>query len=285
MLKLTRPLHLLLAALTYALGASLPAYLGKPLNLLALWSGLASVLLLQAALALLTEVFRPGNEPLLQGETPQRKETLRNNALYVSLAALAAVAFLVYQLYLNGALAWAGFTFYLFSFGLILLYAVPPIRLVNRGFGELLLAAHLAYLVPAIGFTLQFGENHRMLIFALVPLTALALAYFLILNFTTYENDQKYERGSLLRALGWERAVPLHDSLLIFAYAAFTLAAFFGYRVLWTSLLTLPFAALQIVLLRNVALGGKPNWQALASTALAVFGLTAYFLALTFWLR
>jgi hypothetical protein len=41
----------------------------------------------------------------------------------------------------------------------------------------------------------------------------------------------------------------------------------------------------QIFLLRNLALGGPANWILLTATALAVFGLTTYFLTLTFWLR
>lgn len=285
MLKLTRPLHLLLAALTYTLGASIHAYLGKPLNALAFWLGFVTVIFLQASMALLSEVFRPHNEPLIEGETPQKKETLRNNLLYVSIALLTAAAITIYFLYLNRILVLPAFIFYLSSFILVLLYSIPPMRLLHRGFGELALSAHLAYMIPSIGFILQYKENHRLLIFTLIPLTALALAYFLVLDFTTFESDQKYQRATALRQLTWERAVPLHHSLIIFAYVIFALASALGYSVLWTSLLTLPFAALQIILVRNISLGGKPNWRLLTSTALAVFGLTAYFITLNFWLR
>ncbi|MDP1624287.1 MAG: hypothetical protein Q8L64_00810, partial [bacterium] len=59
MLKLSRPLHLLLAALTYLLGASIPAYLGKPFQLVPFVLGLFGVLLAQAGMALLSEAFRP----------------------------------------------------------------------------------------------------------------------------------------------------------------------------------------------------------------------------------
>jgi 1,4-dihydroxy-2-naphthoate octaprenyltransferase len=285
LLKLSRPLHLLLAALTYVLGASIPAYLGKPLNALAFWLGFACVILAQTSMAFLSEVFRPHNEPLIADETPQQKETLRNNLLYVSIAALTTTAFLVYLLYTKQILALSSFLFLLSSFVLVLAYSIPPVRLSNHGFGELTLAAHVAYVIPSIGFILQFKANHRLLIFILIPLTALALAYFLILNFATYESDQKYQRATLLRQLTWERAVPLHHSLIVFAYVTFALTYFFGYSVLWTSLLTLPFAILQIILLRHIALGGKPNWRLLTVTALAVFGLTTYFITLNFWLR
>lgn len=285
MLKLTRPLNLLLAALTYTLGASIPAYLGKPFQPLIFSLGLAGVLLAQLSMSLLTEVFRPHNEPLIENETPQQKETLRNNMLYISIAALASAAFIIYLLYINQVLVLPSFILYLSSFILVILYAIPPIRLLNRGFGELSLAAHIAYIIPSIGFLLQAKDNHRLLTIIIIPLTALALAYFLIVNFTSFPSDQKYQHGTLLRQLTWERAVPLHHSLIVFAYVIFAIAPLLGFSILWTAFLTLPFALLQIILVRNISLGAKPNWTLLTSTALAVFGLTTYFITLTFWIR
>lgn len=284
-LKLTRPLHLLLAALTYLLGASVPAYLGKSFQPLAFLLGLAGVLLAQLSMSLLAEVFRPYNEPLVEDETPQQKETLRNNMLYVSIVALSSSAFIVYLLYINQVLALPSFILYLSSFILVLVYAIPPVRLLDRGFGELSLAAHIAYIIPSIGFLLQAKDNHRLLTIIIIPLTALALAYFLVVNFTSFSSDQKYQRDTLLRRLTWERAVPMHHSLIVFAYAVFAIAPLLGFSALWTAFLTLPFALLQIILVRNISLGAKPNWILLTSTALAVFGLTTYFITLTFWIR
>ena len=148
MLKLSRPLHLLLAALTYILGASIPAYLGKPLNALAFWLGLAGILFAQLSMSLLAEAFRPHNEPLLENETPAQKETLRNNLLFISYASLTVSAVLVFLLYTNKILAVSSPLFFLASLILIILYAIPPARFLNRGFGELILSAHLAYVIP-----------------------------------------------------------------------------------------------------------------------------------------
>ena len=287
MLKLSRPLLLLLAALTYLLGASISVYLGKSLQLLSFFLGLGGILLTQLSMNLLAEAFRPHNEPLIENETPAKKESLRNNLLYVSYGSLAMAAVIAFLLYTSGDLQLSTFYFLLFSLLLIILYAIPPFRLLNRGFGELALAAHMAYVIPSIGFLLQAKENHRLLIIVAVPLTALTLAYFLILNFTSFPSDQKYQRATLLRRLGWESVVPLHHSLIVFAYVIFLCAPIFGYSFLliWPAFLTLPFAILQIVLLRHISIGGKPNWTLLTTNALAVFGLTTYFLTLTFWLR
>ena len=287
MLKLSRPLHLLLSALTYLLGSSIPAYLGKPFSALAFWLGLAGILIAQLAMSLLAEVFRPYNEPLVESETPKQKETLRNNLLYVSYGLLTVNAVLAFLLYINNSLVLESSLFLLSSLVTVILYAVHPFRLVDHGFGELALAAHIAYIIPSIGFLLQAKENHRLLIILIIPLTALALAYFLILNFTSFTTDQKYQRATLLRSLTWERAVPFHHSLIVFAYGIFAAVPLLGYSfsLIWPAFLTLPFAILQIIHLRHISIGGKPNWIFLTTTALAVFGLTTYFITLTFWLR
>jgi 1,4-dihydroxy-2-naphthoate octaprenyltransferase len=286
-LKLSRPLHLLLAALTYLLGSSIPVYLGKPFSTLAFWLGLAGVLFAQLTMSLLAEVFRPHNEPLVENETPKQKETLRNNLLYVSYGLLTVNAVLAFLLYLDHSLVLETSLFLLSSLVAIILYAVHPFRLIDRGFGELALAAHIAYIIPSIGFLLQAKVNHHLLIIIIIPLTALALAYFLILNFTSFIEDQKYQRATLLRSLTWERAVPFHHSLIVFAYIIFAAVPLFGFSIslMWPAFLTLPFAVLQIFHLRHISTGGKPNWILLTTTALAVFGLTTYFITLTFWLK
>ena len=287
MLKLTRPLHLILVALTYLLGASIPAYLGRPFLLVPFILGLAITLLMQTSMSFLREVFRPHNEPIIEGETPQKKETLRNNLLYISVGMIGTAAVLAFIAHLNIGLTLPIFLFLLSSLVLTMIFAIPPFTLVNRGFGELILALHIAYIVPSISFLFQADENSRLLTTLLLPLTVLALAYFLIINFTTFPEDQKYDRGTLLRHLTWERAVPLHHSLVAFAYVAFALVPLMGFSfsLIAPAFLTLPFAIFQIIQLRAIANGNPPNWRLLTSTALAVLGLTTYFLTLTFWLR
>ena len=286
LLRLSRPLHLLLAALTYFLGASIANYLGKPFRSDSFWLGLIAVLLAQASMNLLAEVFRPENEAIIEGQSRKDRTLLRNNALYVSISALTADAVIAFILYNNHQFSVATFFFLLLSLILVLAYAIPPFRLINRGFGEFVLAAHIAYVIPSIGYILQSDETHRFLFISL-PLTFLAFAYFIVMNFPAFASDSKYNRSTLLTRLGWERAVPLHHLFVLLAYLFFALAPVFGlsFSLLWPAFLTLPFALFQIVQLRNLSLGAPTNWTLLTVTALSVFGLTAYFLSLTFWLR
>jgi len=288
LLRISRPLHLLLAALTYFLGASIANYLGRPFRTDSFWLGLVAVMLAQMSMNLLAEVFRPYNEPLVEGETRKDRLALRNNALYISIAALAADAVIAFLLYRNNHLSLAALFSILLSLVLVLTYSIPPIRLVNRGFGEFFLAAHLAYVIPSIAYVLQSDQIHRFLLIT-IPLTFLAFAYFIVLDFPSFAMDSKYNRSTLLTRLGWERAVPLHHLFILLAYFFFLVLASpaFGLSLslLWPAFLTLPFAIFQIFQLRNIALGARTNWNLLTVTALSVFGLTAYFLSLTFWLR
>jgi 1,4-dihydroxy-2-naphthoate octaprenyltransferase len=286
MLRLTRPLHLLIAALTYSFGVSLADYLGRPFRTDSFWLGFVMILLLQVTMNLLPEVYRPQNEPLLENEARADTLRLRNNALYISMASLASIAVIAYILYNTKQLAPVAFFFLSFSLILLLIYATPPFRLINRGFGEILLAVQLAYIFPSLAFTLQNGATHRFLALA-VPLTFLAFAYFIVMNFQAFTQDQKYSRVTFLTRLGWERVIPLHHIFVLFAYIFFIAMSAFGLSLalLWPAFLTFPFAIFQIYQLRNISLGLPPNWALLNATALGVFGLTTYFLALTFWLR
>ena len=58
MVKLSRPLHLLLSALTYSFGAGIADYLGIPFLAAPFWLGLVALLLAQLTMSLLPEIFR-----------------------------------------------------------------------------------------------------------------------------------------------------------------------------------------------------------------------------------
>lgn len=284
LLRLSRPLYLLLAALTYCFGISIANYLGKPFLSDSFWLGLAGILLAQVSMSLLSEVFYLDTEPRAENETRRERQVLRNNALYISLAAISVNAVFAFLLYRNLRLTPASFAFLLLSLIFILVYALPPFR--NRGFGEFLLAAQMAYVYPSIAYLLQSGETHRFLALCF-PLTLLAFAYFIAMDFPSFATDQKYNRATFLTLLGWERVVPLHHIFVVFAYVFFAISPALGISLslIWPAFLTLPFALLQILLVRGISLGAPVNWTLLTATALAVFGLTTYFLTLTFWLR
>ncbi|MEW6028261.1 MAG: hypothetical protein AB1554_02135 [Chloroflexota bacterium] len=287
LLRLSRPLYLVHTALTYILGASIADYLGQPMDMTAFWLGLGGTLFVHASAYLLAEVFRPGNEPLVADESPAERQRLRNAALWLSIALLAAAAVLLVTLVQSGRVSSALWLILGLSILLALAYGIPPLRLITSGFGELTLAVMLGSLSPATAFLLQTGEYHRVLGLIAFALTLLALACLLALNFPTYANDLKYLRPTLLMRLGWERAVPLHHGLLVAAYLLLALLPVLGFSwgLVWPAFLSLPFAVLQIVSLRSLSLGARPVWKFLTTNAAALFILTTYLLTLSFFLR
>ena len=132
MLRLTRPLRLLLAALTYSFGTSLADHLGKPFRADSFWLGIVMILLLQVAMNLLPEVYRPHNEPFLENETRGDQIKLRNNVLYISLASLVSIATLAYILYINYQLPLTAFYFLVLSIILVLIHSIPPFRVSQQ---------------------------------------------------------------------------------------------------------------------------------------------------------
>lgn len=287
LLRLTRPLHLLLGLLTYGLGLGIARYLGGLLQPLLQIAGGVSLLLLLAASNLLIEYFRPFNEPIFPDETRQQREALRPLALIISAAFIAAAALLAFLLYLQGRLLMNNAFLVVLYLLLCISLAVPPARLVERGIGEIITAFLLAVLTPAIAFLMVFPDLHPFLTGFTFPLFLLALAWQLAISFEQYPDHLKYERRVLLMRLSWQRAVPIHNGLLITAYFFLAVLPFLGvpFALTWPSLLPLPIAAWQILMLRNIADGAKPVWSALNIAAAVIFGLTAYLITITFWLR
>ena len=286
-LRLSRPVYLLLAALTYFLGVGISRFLGDTQSHPDFWLGLIGIVLAQMCMTLLVEVFRPANEPIVPDESITGRRVIHDSALYISSAGLAALAVIAFLLFKDGRLTPPTWFFLALSLVVIIIYSVPPLRLVDKGYGEILMAIQLGFLAPSIAFLIQDGAYHRLLNVTIFPLTILSLATILVLDFPSYSEDLKYARQTLLVRIGWERAVPLHHGLVVSTYVLFASTPLLGFSLalLWPAFLTIPFAVLQIYMLRNIALGAKPIWTLLSANAIAIMGLTAYFLTLTFWLR
>ncbi len=287
LLKLSRPIHLLLAALTYTLGAGIARYLGQPVRLASFGLGLLSVVALLVAAFLFAEVFRLPLTPLAEGETFRQRERFRVTLLQASYAALTLSAVAILTLLLTHLLDLPAGILFVLAFLFMIAYAVPPMRLFETGYGELVLAVTLGTLLPALAFLLEYDQFHRLLSVITFPLTLLALVYLLVCNFPTFATDQKLGRHTLLTRLTWQRAVPIHHLLILAAFLLFAAAPFLGipWGLVWPVFLTLPFAAIQIIWLQRIANGWRTLWNFLISLATATFGLTVYLLALTFWIR
>jgi 1,4-dihydroxy-2-naphthoate octaprenyltransferase len=296
-LRLSRPAFLLGPWLTYALGLGIANYLGLPLQINVALLGLLWVSAMQLSTHYLNEYFdtmadnRNENRTWFSGGSgvlgDGEGQLPRYVALLASATTLTLVALLTFGLGRLGVLDPLVAGILAVAFLGAFFYSVPPLNLASSGFGELITAALVANLVPALAFSLQAGELHRLLAMATFPLTGLHLAGVLAFEFPDYATDLKFSKRTLLVRLGWQPAMLAHNLLLLVSYALLGLAYVFGLpaAIALPAFITLPLAALQVWYMQRIAQGVKPNWNALTLNAVAIMAATVYLLAYAFWTR
>lgn len=278
-------LYMALGTLYYLLGVGIAQYLGSRLQLGFLFLGLLWVLSLILFVFFLYRHFdeRTGGENLgrlVLGFLPW-KQAMLTGAVVAATVAASAVLVLIQQAALPQGV---GFLMVLGVVGASL-YAVPPARLATSGYGELLLAVLLGAGVPALGFMLQSGGYQRLLAMVAFPLAALLLAMQIALSLPGFATQQKYEINTLLRRMGWENAMLLHNLLILAAFLLVAIAWIFDFPsfAVYPLLAVFPLGLLEVYYMLRIAGGMKPNWNALAVFAAALAALPAYVLALAFW--
>lgn len=287
----SRPLGLLAGFLLYALGGGVIEYLGEPIDWSVYWIGQACVTLLQLSSSYLQvyydrmmEIRQVGRKVGNPG-AEQQYRAVTSGYLLAAVTTLTIGAMLTVLLLSRGDLSPAALLILGFAFLFAFFYAVPPLRLVYSGYGELIAAVLLTTLVPAFGYLLQGGELMGVLGVLSLPLTTLYLAFSLATSLENYFDEIKRGRQNLMIRLGWQRGMFLHNLCILFAYLTIGLSAMFGlpWALTWPRLLTLPLAIFQVWMIWQISLGAKPRWRLLRITAAASFAISAYLLVFTLW--
>lgn len=294
-IKLSRPLFLIGAALVYALGAGIARYLGVAIDLSVYILGQAWVTTVQLATHYFNEYFDSpadsanANRTIFTGGSGALGEEglPREVALWAGIASLTAAASFTLMLIRVNGMSPSLYIFMLLIFSGAFFYSMPPVRLVETGYGELTTSIIVASLVPGFAHLLQTGELHRLVAMSTFPLIALHLAMMLAFELPDYANDFKFEKLTLMVRIGWERGITFHNILILAAYLLFGLAMLFGFplRIGLPALLSFPLGLFQIWYVNRIAAGTKPNWNLLGLLAVLVFGITAYLLVFSFWTR
>lgn len=277
--------NLVSAGLLYALGAGIAQYLGADLRTDVYLLGYAWT----AALVLFTWFtyryfdLRLAAENLgrkLFRAVPWRIAVLSGALLAGTLAAWATLLLLRLGVITQGI-----WVLMLLGVAGACLYTLPPARWVNSGYGELVLSVMIGAGIPALAFMLLFGGYQRYLAMIAFPLSALHLSLLIALSLPGYATQQKYEIPTIATRMGWESVMTTHNLLILGAFLLLAVAVLFDFPrfAFYPALLALPLGVLEIVYMQRIAAGGKPNWNALAVSALALFVLPVYFMALAFW--
>lgn len=290
LIRIARPLWLLAGVLFYALGVGLVHFLGYAIDWQIYWAGQAIVTFLQLSsyfLKVYYDAIPTGSteSPVTDRDKPMPGQLTRTLVLQLTLVLLTSGAAMTVLLLASGSIDLTAFVLLGVGFVLSFFYAVPPVRLVERGYGELASAFFIANLVPALAYLFQTGELHRLLAMLTFPLLALFLAYTLAAELRSYGADERHERKTLLVRMGWQRGMLLHNILVLAAYLLLALAALLGlpWLLTWPGLLSLPVGLFQIWQINRIEQGSPPHWNLLELTAFSSLGLMVYLLSLSLW--
>jgi 1,4-dihydroxy-2-naphthoate octaprenyltransferase len=293
-MKTAGRLNLLGGVLLYALGVGIARYLGAAIDWGIVLIGQVWVTTFQlgsrflAAYFLLPTIPRDPSRVPLNTDSNERDNGLRRDLLlWVAFASFAATTSLTILLRQIPGIHLPVLVVMGVAFTLAILYAVPPFRLATGGYGDLIQAITMANLVPALGYILQTGELHQLVILSTFPLTTLYLAMSLALQLPRYMTDMRQERDTMLVRLGWERGMVFHNMLILGSFLVVGIAMLFDLppRIALPAFFVFPLGLFQIWYMTRIAAGIKPNWRILRWTGILTFGLFAYLVAFSFWVR
>jgi 1,4-dihydroxy-2-naphthoate octaprenyltransferase len=284
-LSLSQVALYLAATLFYLLGAGMAHFLGEPFRVDGFWSGLLFILLIFGSGFLLQSYFEPYKlEQSTRSETGLQRQ---RQVLLASFSLLAGAGMTAYMLFLSTSGGLEADLFIFFIFIAILLYAVPPIRLASRGYGELTLVLVAANIVTPLAYVIQSGALHNMLIMVSLPLTFFLFAMCISTGMIGYLNTMLSGEKNLIILLGWKLALDIHDWLIVGGYVLLGLAYFKGlaWSLVWPAFIALPVFLVTIYEIHRIKAGIKPRWAILTFSGYTGVGLLLYTLLFTLWFR
>ncbi len=278
--QISQPILFLAGIGQFFLGAGIAKYLGQTIDWGIFALGLAWVLSMQWVSHLLVDYF----------ETPKtdkgKKLSAESKRIFIGTGLSFVALFLIFIMRSGNFNFSVGIViFMLFFIGFF--YVIRPFRLIYSGFGELSLAVVFGNLIPSFSYLLQDGEMNRLVMILSFPLVFLFLSMILAIEFPNYARDIKNNRSTILVRLGWENGMFLHNTFVLVAFVILGLAGVFGLpsAIVFPAFLPFPLALLQLWHMRQIILGGKPNWRFLQLNAVGMVVLMSYILTYIFWIR
>ena len=272
--------------MTYVMGAGLSHYVEMMRSWPAFWTGAAFLLCVFLSFEYMQALQRINeNKDRPEGSTQTELQQLRIG-LGVIAATLMTVAVTILVGWMVEGLLWQGLiilSVVIFALGGVLIVRGTAQNL--QPFLPLLEAVLIVVIPPAFGFFLQTQQMHRFLTMAVMGFLPLYLAFILLQQLIRFGDDQRKELPTAVTAMGWEAAMVLHNTLILFGYLLLALAALLGlpWFLIWPVFLTAPLGLVEIWLMERVRQGRKPLWRIMQFAMGAAFVLPVYLLTLAFW--
>ncbi len=140
-----------------------------------------------------------------------------------------------------------------------------PFRLMDWFFKSLIVSP----LLFILGISVQAMPLTGIHFLLAVPLFFLVASSFVALAFPRYAQSPEEQKRTLIPAIGLEQTISMHNILILLAYLGLVAYLYLSgsFRSNWTLLLISLISFIQMFLLHRIALGMKPNYGLLKTTA------------------
>jgi len=286
--KAFKPIRLISLVMTYLLGAGLVQYVREMQGWSVFFEGLILLLLVTLSfefLRLLPLIADPQTRP----EGMQVNELRQTRWVIAVLAAtFLTVATTLIVTWMQANILWQGLAFLLLAVLITsVLYYLSDMIDALKSFALLIEVLLFVVFPPAVGYFLHSDDAHYLLTMVVVGLVPAYLALRLLTLLQRYGQDQKSGKVTIVTIMGWERAMFLHNALILLTYLLYALIALLGFPwfLLWPVFLTLPIGLLEIWLMERVRRGMKPLWLIMKIAAACVLFIPIYLIGFAFWIR
>ena len=247
----------------YLFGSLYSDYLGIKIDIASLCWGLLVVLFLMIAMEFLNLLFC--NERELDQALLQRFGNLNYRLIYFSLAAtFILIAVVIGMLQLNNPTSLPLMSLMIFF---IIFYMVKPFRLVYSGYGEIIHAILITFLIPTFGYTIQSqGALHIALAYLCIPFFVLVLAdRFISENRSLSRDIDRYHTTAVMR-FGSVLTLRTAQYLIAFSYIFILMLGLVAipWRFIVHWFISIPLAIYLIWNINKILSGEKPAWQLVA---------------------
>jgi len=287
-LKAVKPFRLISLVFTYVLGGGLVQYIKEMRDWSVFVQGAIFLLLAAISMDLLVLLRSLVDQRQWQEEMSLREAKQTRLVIAITAATFLTVAMTIFIHWMVLGLLWQGLGFLLATMiGLGILYYLSQAINSMRPFQILFEAGFFVVIPPAVAYFLQSEDLHRFLTMVVIGLVPAYLAYRLLVLLKRFGFDQRNEILTVVTQMGWQRAMTLHNALILFAYLLSALIAILGFPwfLIWPVFLTLPIGLLAIWLMERVRHGKKPIWRVMQFAAASIFLIPIYLLGFAFWTR
>ncbi len=111
-------------------------------------------------------------------------------------------------------------------------YSNPPLRLVSRGIGEILIGFCYGWLPVAVGFYLQTQSFNSLATWVSIPIGLTIFNVILINEFPDYDADKKFGKKNIVVRLGRQKSGFVYITAVVLTWIFFGLSIFFGAPIL-----------------------------------------------------